>query len=62
MNAHHEEIPFTLPGFNGSVRWRAVLDTRYDSGMAQGGDLEANQTYPLQGRSFALLIQPWAPE
>jgi glycogen operon protein len=61
MNAHHEEIPFTLPGFKEPTRWHAVLDTRYESGVAPDGDFAAKQTYPLQGRSFALLIQFQSP-
>jgi glycogen operon protein len=62
MNAHHEAIPFTLPGFQEPARWHAVLDTHHDSGLAPDGRFAANEVYPLQGRSFALLIQFRAPE
>jgi glycogen operon protein len=57
VNAHHEPIPFTLPGFQEPTRWDAVVDTHYDSGFAPDGHYSAAETYPLQGRSVALLMQ-----
>jgi glycogen operon protein len=57
MNAHHEQIPFTLPGPQDAAGWRAMLDTHYDSGLAPDGTFKASEAYPLQGRSFALLIR-----
>ena len=57
MNAHHEEVPFTLPTYRETSRWEVLLDTHYESGLAVDGRFQAGEVYPLQARSFALLIQ-----
>jgi glycogen operon protein len=57
MNAHHEAIPFTLPGPQEAAPWHAMLDTHHDSGLAPEGRFRASEIYPLQGRSFVLLIR-----
>ena len=57
FNAHHGEVPFTLPGVSGAVRWFALLDTAHADGLASNGTLEAGAAYPLQGRSLALLLR-----
>ncbi|TXF11985.1 glycogen debranching protein GlgX [Pelomicrobium methylotrophicum] len=57
FNAHHEEIPFTLPRLAGGSRWLSVLDTAYEEGLAWDGVYMAGTPYPLQGRSLALLQQ-----
>jgi glycogen operon protein len=57
FNAHHEEIPFTLPQLAGGPRWLVVLDTAYEEGLAWDGMYKAGSAYPLQGRSLALLQQ-----
>jgi glycogen operon protein len=60
LNAYHEQIDFRLSGIATDPAWELLLDT------AQGQDGERpayspGQTYPLQGRSIALLCQrmPW---
>lgn len=57
FNAHHEEIPFTLPRLAGGPRWLSVLDTAYEEGLAWDGVYMAGTAYPLQGRSLVLLQQ-----
>ncbi len=57
FNAHHGEVPFTLPGASGAVRWFALLDTARADGLSSNGTLEAGAAYPLQGRSLALLLR-----
>jgi isoamylase len=57
MNAHHEPVPFTLPAAADGRRWQTVLDTQQDSGFAPEASFGATEVYPLQGRSFVLLIQ-----
>ena len=57
MNAHHEEIPFTLVTPPSGQGWYVLLDTscqtsRQASAFYQGGD-----SYPLQPRSLALLVE-----
>jgi glycogen operon protein len=53
FNAHHEEVPFTLPDF-GDRAWRVVMDTARHP-LDVDGVLRARDVYTLQGRSFALL-------
>ncbi|MFO1206642.1 MAG: glycogen debranching protein GlgX [Burkholderiales bacterium] len=59
INAHHEEIPFVLPGFQSNVRWQVAIDT---ADAAPSPDVRRyyaqGDTFPLQGRSLALLTQP----
>ncbi|MDQ8021381.1 MAG: glycogen debranching protein GlgX [Moraxellaceae bacterium] len=53
LNAHHEEILFTLPG-NGGSKWSLLLDTR-DAVTTPGQEFDAGTRYTLAGRSLALL-------
>jgi glycogen operon protein len=58
FNAHHEEIPFALPSFDGAVsRWLVVMDTTHEQGLTRNGVFDAGTRYALQGRSLALLQQ-----
>jgi glycogen operon protein len=54
LNAHHEEIAFSLPGYDDG-RWSVLVDTAYECGLARGGILEAGTQYLVGGRSLALL-------
>jgi len=56
FNAHHDAIAFTLPEF-GAGRWLVLVDTARDDGLVVGGMFEPHGTYPLEGRSLALLQQ-----
>ncbi|MCR4300561.1 MAG: hypothetical protein NUV51_03045, partial [Sulfuricaulis sp.] len=55
INAHHDEIGFTLPNYHPGKLWRAELDTSRDAGLERDGTYAGTHTYPLQGRSFVLL-------
>ncbi len=61
FNAHHDEIPFTLP-HAGDGGWRLLLDTATqalppaeDDAPVASPPAWAQSSYPLQSRSFALL-------
>jgi isoamylase len=56
FNAHHEAIPFKLPDYAGG-RWRALIDTAFEEGLAVDGTFGAGTMYNVQGRSLALLRQ-----
>ena len=57
MNAHHEEIPFTLgPPVNNSG-WVAIVDTSCQTTQAADVFYVAGTHYPLQARSLALLVE-----
>jgi glycogen operon protein len=58
FNAHHEPIPFRLPGGVTKARWQAVIDTAYPEGRRDDDRFFYSQEpYPLQGRSLVLLMQ-----
>ncbi len=54
-NAHHELIPFHLPGPLADKVWWTVLDTAAADAPFAQQRLEPGTRYPLQGRSLALL-------
>jgi isoamylase len=54
LNAHHDEVPFTLPGA-AEVRWNALTDTSTADGKPAQEFFDAGTAYPLQGRSVVLL-------
>jgi isoamylase len=56
MNAHHEEIPFTLPSLAEGADWRALVDTTWCD-QSRRSVHNAGETYPLKARSLALLIE-----
>jgi isoamylase len=53
FNAHHEPVAFRLPVYAG--RWRVLLDTAFQDGLAHDGARDPGAEYSLQGRSLALL-------
>ncbi len=57
FNAHYEPITFTLPHFRPDCRWRCVLDTAANERPAPAEFLSPGESYPLQGRSFAVLTE-----
>ncbi|MGB0127653.1 MAG: glycogen debranching protein GlgX [Rhodocyclaceae bacterium] len=58
INAHHEEIPFVLPGFRSNRRWRLVADTSSVPPESASRRHARGDVFQLQGRSLALLMQP----
>jgi isoamylase len=54
FNAHDEKIDFALPALVGHA-WRAEIDTSSPSGEPAPEVASPDGTYPLQGRSLALL-------
>ena len=52
LNAHGEQVPFTLPGLDGDQQWQRVLDTA-DISVAERA-FESGAGYPLQGQSLAV--------
>jgi isoamylase len=56
MNAHHEDIAFTLPNVAVGAKWRAVVDTTWTD-QTRRSVHESDSTYPLQARSLALLVE-----
>ena len=60
FNAHHDDVPFTLPVLEGAP-WHALLDTAGPEGRPDLRVTHAGgETYVVKGRSLALLIRPSA--
>ncbi len=57
LNAHHEDIGFTLPGSCPCTRWSAWLDTSRESGLHPADTLDAAAIYHLQARSLVVLME-----
>jgi isoamylase len=57
INAHHEEIPFTLNAPNGNSGWVAIVDTSCQTTQRADVFYVAGSQYPLQARSLALLVE-----
>ncbi len=55
LNAHHEEVPFTVPAHPEDARWQVILDTSYSAGFGAGGFHKPGDEYPLEARSIAVL-------
>ena len=57
INAHHEDIAFTLPEFDGHHKWDVLIDTFDAKGIPESSCYKAGQGYPVHGRSLVLLKQ-----
>jgi isoamylase len=58
LNAHHEDIEFTLPAFGScGARWSAWMDTSRECGLRTADTYDAGTNYPLQARSMVVLME-----
>ena len=57
LNAHHEDVAFTLPVFHAGFRWSAWMDTSRDDGLHPAGTYDSGASYPLQARSLVVLME-----
>ena len=57
INAHHESIPFQIPGFHGRMRWKISVDTSEPEREGSGKHYACGSIYTLLGRSLVLLQQ-----
>ncbi len=57
LNAHHEEVSYTLQPLSDNGRWELLIDTSRADGVHDGEFFEAKQPYPVKPRSFVLLVQ-----
>jgi glycogen operon protein len=57
LNAHHEQLAFTLPTVASGMAWTALIDTACETGCDQEQEFDANATYPIEARSIALLVE-----
>jgi isoamylase len=57
IHAHHEDIAFKLPEFEGHHTWNVLLDTFCTTGTPELSRYKAGQDYPVHGRALVLLKQ-----
>jgi isoamylase len=57
MNAHFEEIPFTLPAPPLGAGWIALIDTSCQISGDGNRFFSGSASYPLQARSLTLLVE-----
>ncbi len=55
FNAHHDAIDFSLPRLPDGWGWRTDIDTSFEDGNPSAEASTPQGTYPLQGRSLAIL-------
>jgi len=55
LNAHHDDVPFSLPTYHSNARWMAWMDTSKDAGLMPSETYDAGAVYPLQGRYMVVL-------
>jgi len=58
LNAHHEDVEFTLPAFRPGARWIAWMDTSREGGLRPVETYAVGTAYPLQARSMVVLMEP----
>jgi len=61
LNAHHDDVPFSLPTYHSNARWMAWMDTSKDAGLMPSETYDAGAVYPLQGRSMVVLKERRLP-
>ena len=54
LNAHHDQIRFTLPATHGETEWECVFDTA--KACVPEEPLAPHSSYDLEGRSMAVLL------
>jgi isoamylase len=57
FNAHHESIPFILPGPQWGKQWIRVLDTAEGGFIDTADNPVAGEEIPVQGRSLVVLMR-----
>ena len=57
MNAHHEEVPFSLPSVASGMIWITLIDSSCESARSPSTAHDAMTTYPLQPRSMVVLVE-----
>jgi len=57
MNAHHEDVGFTLPSFHPGSRWVAWMDTSQYDGLRTADTRNSGTLYCLQARSMVILME-----
>src|SRR5579863_4406837 len=57
LNAHHEDMSFSMPAFHPGSRWVACMDTSREDGLRSVETYDGGAPYPLQARSMVVLLE-----
>ena len=57
LNAHHEDVGFTLPATRLGLCWNAWMDTSREDGLRPADCHDGETAYPLQARSMVVLME-----
>ena len=57
LNAHHEDVAFTLPVSHPRIRWSGRMDTSREGGLRLVETYDAGTAYPLRARSLVVLME-----
>jgi glycogen operon protein len=57
LNAHHEDVAFTLPASRVGARWSTWMDTSREDGLRPVDTYDVGARYPLQARSMVVLME-----
>jgi glycogen operon protein len=57
LNAHHEEVPFSLPTVASGMVWTTQIDTSCREECSRAPQYDGNATYALKARSLVLFIE-----
>jgi isoamylase len=57
LNAHHEEVSFSLPTLASGMAWSSLVDTSCSKECGKANQYDAAASYPLRARSIALFIE-----
>jgi isoamylase len=58
LNAHHEDILFTLPIIRPDVAWQLTLDTFEEPAFPHSSKIDIPPQYPVRARSIVVLCKP----
>ncbi|MBK9020136.1 MAG: glycogen debranching protein GlgX [Sulfuritalea sp.] len=57
FNSHHEAVAFMVPLLGEDREWTVLLDTAQDSGVGPEDRFRSGDSYPLEARSLAVMVQ-----
>lgn len=57
FNSHHEAVAFMVPLLGEDREWTVLLDTAQDSGVGSEDRFRSGDSYPLEARSLAVMLQ-----
>ncbi len=57
LNAHHQELEWTVPELDVGKRWQVLIDTSSEAGFPEEVYVADGDIYPVRSRSFVLMLR-----